>query len=219
MKIKQVVFGVVLAGLFSGCAMLQQRQAVVADGVIQNSALGFSGFSFKVPEGFTVYAPDAEPSKALTELQRMAIRIYELNEEYHPRGNEMFYESFLLMSDSCCFLLVTLTTHEVNRLDSSTFSQELFTPTSLFPLYNITDSRTFEVGENRSYAVQSIGTAHEQKGWYYAKPKKNSMPFCYEACKVEGSKRDQYIVMGFALPEDSAALAEPMKRMIAALKM
>ncbi|MEI7852024.1 MAG: hypothetical protein WCH86_09340, partial [Kiritimatiellales bacterium] len=67
-------------------------------------------------------------------------------------------------------------------------------------------------------AVYSRGSAYEQKGWHYADPKRNSVLFNYEACKVTGSKRDSYILMGFALPEDAKALTAPMQQMMDSLK-
>ena len=86
------------------------------------------------------------------------------------------------------------------------------------PLYNVTAKRSFGLGDTRQPAVHGCGSAYEQKGWYYADPKRNSVSFNYEACKVTGSKRDSYILMGFALPENAKTLTSPMRQMMDGLK-
>jgi hypothetical protein len=219
MKPKNIVsvWGIIL--LMAGCASVSQPRATVTDGTIQNASLGFFGFTFEIPAGFEVYRPAARNPAEYNELQRMAIRIYELNEAWHPRGNELFYESFLLLSEQSCFLLVTLKSHEAVLPDRSPFIDEPATQWELLPLYNVTASRAFELGETRLPAVYTRGSACEQKGWYYANPKRNSMRFSYEACKAEGGNRDRYILMGFALPENAAELAAPMAQMIDGLRL
>jgi hypothetical protein len=87
------------------------------------------------------------------------------------------------------------------------------------PLYNVTEKRSVQLGETRQPAVYSRGSAYEQKGWNYADPKRNSVLFNYEACKVTGSKRDSYILMGFALPENAKTLTAPMQQMMDDMKL
>ena len=204
--------------LMAGCASVAQRGAMVADGVIENPSLGFFGFSFQIPEGYDLYSPAAKNPADCNDLQRMAIRIYDLNKAYHPRDNELFYESFLLLSDKTCFLLITVKSGTTVSLDDSPFSAQTVARWPLMPLYNTMENRAFELGETRQPAVCARGTAYEQKGWYYADPKRNRIPFSYEACKVEGGNRDSYVLMGFALPDDAKALAAPMKQMICGMK-
>jgi hypothetical protein len=166
-----------------------------------------------------VYRPAAKNPAEYNELQRMAIRIYDANKAYHPRGNEQFYESFLLMSDKSCFLLITLKSAVADQLYDSPFDDSPAVQWELLPLYNVTAKRSFGLGDARQPAVYSRGSAYEKKGWYYADSKRNSVLFNYEACKVMGSKRDSYILMGFALPEDAKALAAPMKQMMDGLQL
>ncbi|MFA7256339.1 MAG: hypothetical protein WC047_02025 [Kiritimatiellales bacterium] len=219
MKLKNItsILGVLL--ILTGCSSVSQQRATVADGAIQNASLGFFGFMLKIPEGFEVYNPAAKNPAEYNELQQMAVRIYKLNRAYHPRGNELFYESFLLMSEKTCFLLVTLKSEGMPLPDSSPFSDEPFSQWPLLPLYNVTSTRSFELGANRQDAVYTCGSAYEQKGWYYAGAKRNSTLFSYETCKITGGNRDSYILMGFALPENAAALAAPMKQMIDGMKL
>ena len=219
MKLKNIlsVLGILL--LLAGCVSVSQQRAVVADGTIQNASLGFFGFSFKIPDGFEVYNPAAKNPAEYNELQRMAIRIYDANKAYHPRGNEQFYESFLLMSDQSCFLLITLKSFASAQLYNSPFDDAAASQWELMPLYNVTARRSVQLGENRQPAVYSRGSAYEQKGWHYADPKRNSVLFNYEACKVTGSKRDSYILMGFALPEDTKTLTAPMRQMMDGLRL
>lgn len=214
MKLKTVIFRLGVILLMAGCASLSQPRAVVADGVIQNASLGFSGFSFKIPDGFRLYNPAEDPEVGYTPLQELAIRVYKLNEEWHPRGNELFYESFLLMSDQTCFLLITLKSDAVTRLDVSPFLDDRSSQGDVMPCYNATSTRSFELNGTRQPAVYTCGVAYEKGGWYYAKSKRNSIPFSYESCRIAGSNRDQYVLMGFAVPEQAAELAEPMRQMI-----
>lgn len=200
--------------LLTGCASVSQQRATVADGTIQNSSLGFFGFTFRIPEGFEVYSPAAKNPAEYNELQRMAIRIYDLNKAYHPRGNELFYESFLLISDQACFLLMTLKYDTMTRIDDSPFSDRVVMNWQLIPFYNVTGSRSYETGRSHQPAVCTRGYAYEKDGWYYADPKRNSFQFSYEACKPAGSNRDSYILIGFALPDNAKALAAPMKQMV-----
>lgn len=218
MKLKNiiVVSGIVL--LLTGCASLQPR-ATVADGTIQNTSLGFSGFTFKIPDGYAVYNPAEVTSAGYNELQRMAIRIYELNREWHPRDDELFYESFLLMSEQTCFLLITVKSGGMVLRDDAPFSERPVSTWQLMPVYNATAKRTFELGLNRLPATYASGYAYEKKGWYYANPKSNSMSFNFEVCKVTGGNRDSYILMGFALPDNAGALTAPMKQMMDDLRL
>ncbi len=219
MKRKNIVSGLGVLLLMAGCASVSQQRAVVADGTIQNAALGFFGFSFQIPSGFEVYSPAAKNPAEYNELQRMAIRIYDTNKAYHPRGNEQFYESFLLMSDESCFLLITLKSFPSAQLYNSPFDDTSVSQWELMPLYNVTANRSLALGRTRQPAVYSRGSAYEQKGWHYADPKRNSVLFNYEACKVTGGKRDSYILIGFALPEDAKALTAPMQQMMDGMKL
>ena len=214
MKLKNIMSGLGILLLLAGCVSVSQQRAIVSDGTIQNASLGFSGFAFQIPPGFEVYSPAAKNPAEYNELQRMVIRIYDTNKAYHPRGNEQFYESFLLMSDESCFLLITLKSFASAQLYNSPFDDTPVPQWELLPFYNMTANRSFELGRTRQPAVYSRGSAYEQKGWYYADSKRNSILFNYEACKVTGGKRDSYILMGFALPEKARALAVPMQQMM-----
>ncbi|MCU0858108.1 MAG: hypothetical protein MUC65_06875 [Pontiellaceae bacterium] len=218
MKIKTVVSGTGIILLLAGCASVLHRQATVADGVIQNSALGVSGFSLKLPDGYTLYQPNAETPQEWNELQRMAIRIYDLNRDYHPRGNELFYESFLLMSDTRCFLLVTLKANDATRLDPAIFDSDLLSQADLLPLYNVTESRSAASGGSRFSGVFCRGSAYERDGLLFPKSKKNSLMFNYEAYKVDGGNRDQYVLMGMALPDHAGSLTAPMRQIMDDMK-
>jgi hypothetical protein len=218
MKLKNIIsaLGVMLC---LGCASVMPQRAMVADGIVKNASLGFSGFTFEIPQGFEVYNPAAKNPTEYNELQRMAIRIYDLNNVWHPRDDELFYESFLFMSDKTCFLLMTLKYSYMPRNENLPFSYRSVSQWQLMPLYNVTANRSFELGANRMAAVYARGYAYEQKGWYYDSPKKSRMPFNYEACKVTGDNRDRYILMGFALPDYAEALTVPMKQMIDGLML
>lgn len=218
MKLRKIVLvpGVML--LLAACTSISPQQAIVTDGTIQNSSLGFSGFTFEIPDGFEVYSPTAKNPADYNELQRMAVRIYELNKTWHPRDNERFYESFLLMSDQTCFLLITLKCDYVEPFGDSPFADRFVTHWQVMPLYNVTANRTVELGANRLPGIYTRGSAYEQEGWYYADPKRHGVPFNYEACKVTGSRRDNYILMGFSLPENAGALTGPMKQMMDGMK-
>jgi len=217
MKLKNFVsiLGILL---LLGCASVSQPRAVVADGIIQNASLGFSGFSFNIPDGFKIYNPAEDPEVGYTPLQELAIRVYELNEEWHPRGNELFYESFLLMSDQTCFLLITLKSDTVVQLNVSPFWDDASSRFDVMPCYNVTSTRSFELNGTRQPVVYTCGAAYEKGGWYYAKSKRNSTRFNYESCRIVGGNRDSYILMGFALPENAKALTAPMQQMVDEMK-
>ncbi len=218
MKLKNIVSGLAMTLLLAGCASVSQQHATVADGTIQNAALGFSGFTFKIPDGFAVHNPAAENPAELNELQRMAIRIYDLNKTWHPRGNELFYDSFLLMSGKTCFMLIMVKYDYMLQKEESPFSDRVVINWQLMPLYNVTARRTLELSVNRLPAVYTCGYAHERKGWYYADPKRNSTAFNYEACKGMTDSRNNYILIGFALPENAKDITAPMKQMIEDMK-
>ncbi len=193
--------------LLAGCAMIEQRSATVVDGVIENPALGFFGFSFDIPEGFELYNPAMQTFEEDNEIQQLATRIYNLNKSYHPTGTETFYESFLMLSENTGFLLITVQNDFSTPLwanDETSINQQLI------PLYNIRDSRRVRVGDGRVEAMRTRGRAYEKKGWYYAKSKSNRMPFSYEACKISGVDRDNYILIGFSLPEHEHILSLQM---------
>ena len=140
------------------------------NGTVQNSALGFFGFCFRIPAGFELYNSAVKNPAEYSELQQMAIRIYDFNRQYHPRGNELFYGSFLLMSDKTCFLLIMKSEPYV-RFDESPFSDEINMPQELMLLYNITSRHSFTIGAGRLSAVYTRGSAYEKNGWYYSGPK------------------------------------------------
>jgi len=214
MKLKKILLlsGIIL--LLAGCSTVSRPRATVMDRVIRNTSFGFSGYSLQIPEGFELYNPAEKNSAEYNELQRMAIRIYELNEKWHPRGNELFYESFLLLSDKTCFLWATVESAAVSPLEDSPFTDTVLSSWEILPLYNVASRRVFDLGAIRRSAVFTRGSACEQKGWYYAKAKRNGMPFNYEVCKIAGTNREQYILMGFALPDDEAALTAPLRQMV-----
>lgn len=212
MKHKIIVYSL-LTVFFAGCAALEQR-AVVSDGVIDNPALGFSGFEFEIPDGLELYQPDEESEVTYNDIQSMALRIHELNGQYHPRGNESFYEGFLMFSENTAFILITVTHVSVPEVDffDTQISQD--PQWQLMPLYNLRESRYLVMGENRLDAFVAKGTAYESKGWYYSKPKAARMQFSYEVCKVRGMSRDSYILMGFSLPEHEHILSLQMQEMM-----
>lgn len=200
MTLKMMIY-CLLVGLMVGCATVSQRGAMVNDGMIKNSSLGFFGFSFAVPEGFDLYDPAPDGLKEYTEVQQMAIRIYELNESYHPRGTETFYESFLMLSETTGFLLITVENDSMPEFNSSWSDDSRVSSQQLMPLYNVSDSRRIMLGDGRMEALIAKGRVYERKGWYYSKSKSKRLPVCYEACKVGGVNRDSYILMGFSFPE------------------
>lgn len=204
-----------LGCLLAGCAALEQGRARVHDGVIENSSLGFSGFTYEIPEGFELVDPAVKDPAECTEIQKLAIQISDVSTSCHPSGNETFYESFLMFSDNAAFLLVTV---EYDRLSAEGGPWEendgIDPQRQLLPFYNISDSRRARLSGSRTEAQFTTGQAYEKKGWYYAKPKAGRMPFSYEACKVSGVNRDSYILMGFALPEHEDILSIQMQKMV-----
>ncbi len=218
MKLIKVVLSTIAIMLLAGCVSTGQR-ATVRDGTIGNPSLGYFGFQFEIPEGFEMYNPAAKDPSAYSELQQLAIRIYTLNEEIHPDGNERFYESFLLISENACFLLITLEYDHVSFSDNRFPSEEAGLQRQLMPLYNVSETEMFTLGEiSRVDAVWSRGHAYERKGWVYSGPRRNRMLFNYEACKMTGSNRDGYILMGFAYPEHADTLTPQMRKMIGGMK-
>lgn len=212
---KMTAFSLFITVLLAGCASLERGVATVGDGRIENPSLGFFGFSYEIPPEFELYDPDEKNPDECTEIQQMAIRIYDVNKTYHPSGNETFYESFLMFSGNVAFLLVTV---EHDRLSSAAGpwedSIETGTQRQLLPLYNISDSRHTTLGSARMDALLSSGRAFEKKGRYYPRPKRGSMEFRYKACNVSGVNRDSYILMGFSLPEHEHILSLQMQEMI-----
>ncbi|HKL20969.1 MAG TPA: hypothetical protein VJ904_04140 [Tichowtungia sp.] len=212
MKLNGILLSLLVLVL-SGCAALDRSAASVSNGVIANPSLGFFGFSYKIPDGFELYDPGAEEPAEHTALQQMAIRVYNMNEAWHPDGSETFYESFLMFSETAAFLLVTVE-HD-RSMDTGVSWEEPGLQRPLLPLYNSTGSRRMTLGRNRIEARRANGHAYEKKGWYYARPKRGGMEFSYEACRVSGANRDSYILMGFSLPEHKHILSLQMKEMIA----
>ena len=209
----KIIVGCLFAALLAGCASMTQR-AVVSDGVIENSSLGFFGFGFDIPEGFELYPMSEASEMELNDLQRMAVRIHELNEEYHPSSGEAFYEEFLMLSENTAFILVTVTHYSVPTVDWTETRVELAPKSQLYPLYNVKESDSVALGDDRLAAFLAKGTAYESKGWYYSKPKAARMKFSYEACKVRGVNRDSYILMGVSQPEHEHILALQMQEMV-----
>lgn len=200
--------------LLAGCAAVSQRGATVSDGMIENSSLGFFGFSFAVPEDFELYDPLAESAKEYTEAQQAAIRVYKLNNSYHPRGTETFYESFLMLSETAGFLLITVENDTLADFGGVLSDGEWGASQQLMPLYNISDSRRVILGNSQREALVAKGHAYESTGWYYSKPKSNRLLLSYEACKVGSVNRDSYILMGFSLPEHEHILSLQMQEAI-----
>lgn len=214
MTVKPIIY-CLLAGLLTGCAGIGMRSAMVGGGVIENPALGFFGFKFNVPDGFEVYNPARRNPLEYTDLQKMAIRIYDLNRAYHPRGNETFYESFLMMSETTCFLLITVKNDGFSSsFDDDWDTDELTSQWQLMPLYNIDVSGDITLGRARLDALRARGHAYEHKGWYYSGEKSNRMPFSYEACKVSGANKENYILIGFSQPEHKHILALQADEMV-----
>lgn len=205
--------------LLIGCAAIERGGASVSNGKIENPSLGFFGFSYEIPEGFALYDPSAGDAEAYTEMQQMAIRIYDTNNAYHPSGNETFYESFLIFSENAAFLLVTVESDRLSDPDGPWDDMvETGMQRPLLPAYNISNSHRIPLGSSRMEALLSGGRAYEKKGWYYAQPKKESLEFCYELCRVSGVNRDGYILMGFSLPEHKHILALQMQEMISGFR-
>ena len=198
--------------LMAGCTAVEQRRALVNDGRIENSSLGFLGFFFVIPDGFEGYNPAVQPEAGRSELQQLAIRVYELTREYHPSGNETFYEGFLMLSQQTAFLLVTVTSDGLDARDVAW--DDVSMQRELLPMYNATERERFLIGDSRLAAVRVSGRAYESDGWYYSKPKSSRTEFCYRACRVEGGNRDHYILMGFSLPEYEHVLSLQMQEVV-----
>jgi hypothetical protein len=213
--IKKTAMLSLVAFLLIGCAAIERGGASVSAGKIENPSLGFFGFSYEIPQGFELYDPSAKDEEACTDLQQMAIRIYDTNNSYHPSGNETFYESFLMFSENAAFLLVTV---EYDRLSESggpwEDTAEMGMQRQLLPAYNISNSHRISLGNSRMEALLSSGRAYEKKGWYYTQPKNESLAFSYELCRISGVNRDGYILMGFSLPENKQGLSLQMQEMI-----
>lgn len=205
--------------LLAGCISTMQR-ATVNERTISNPTLGFFGFQFEIPEGVELYNPAAGKPVEYSRLQQMAVRIYNFNNEIHPDGNERFYESFLLVSENTCFLLITVEYDRLMLTDSRFPDEQAGLQRQLMPLYNVSATQRFDLGETTPMdAVWSRGYAYERKGWIYAGARRNRILFNYEACKVTGSNREEYILMGFALPEYAETLTPQMRKMVKGLHL
>jgi len=217
MKQRRVVFGLVCVALIAGCAMVSPQRAMVEGRVITNPSLGFFGFAFEIPEGFDLYNPAVGNPEQYGELQQLAIRIYNLNRAYHPRGNELFYDSFLMLSENTGVLLMTLKLGYASLSDTEFLIEEDLPQGDLIPLYNVSGKESLTLGKNRAAATYMRGHAYEHKGWYYPGSRKKRQRFNYEACKVFGDNRDGYVLMGFCLPGDEETLTLQMQDMMKAL--
>lgn len=213
MAVKKIFLAALLL-LLAGCAAVRQSGATVNDGLISNPTLGFFGFSFEMPDGFELYDPDAEAAEERSELQQLAIRIQDLNDSFHPAANENFYESFLMLSENTAFLLVTVVNDRFTSSNLDWMDSDISMQRQLFPMYNSVSPERMTLGENRLTALKFSGQAYERKGWYYSGPKRGRTEFSYEACRVQGVNRDQYILMGFSLPEHKHILSLQMQDMV-----
>ena len=218
MKRRAVILGLMCLAFAAGCTSVRQRRAMVDGRVISNPSLGFFGFSFEMPVGFDLYNPAVGDPKQYGEIQQLAIRVYNLNRAYHPRGNETFYDSFLMLSENTGVLLMTLKVDVMPIPDSDFFEEESVPQIDLIPLYNASGQEGFELGKNRVEATCTRGHAYEHKGWYYADERRKRQRFQYEACKVAGSNRDNYVLMGFCLPGNEEVLTLQMQEMMKALQ-
>ncbi len=218
MKRNSVIPGLLCVALFAGCATVQPRRAMVDSRVISNPFLGLFGFSFEIPDGVELYNPAIGNAEQYGELQQMAIRIYNLNRNYHPRGNEIFYDSFLMLSEQTGVLLMTLKVDDASLPGASFSFDENALQGDQIPLYNVDGQEMVQLGGNRADAFHTRGHAYEHKGWYYAKKGRRRNLFQYEACKVSGGNRDQYVLMGFCLPGDEKVLEAQMQEMMEALR-
>lgn len=217
---KSVLIGVGVAVLLviAGCASFSPPQAMVTDGVIENPAIGFFGFRFEIPEGYELYRSRVHSADSCSPLQQAAIRIYERYEEWHPRGDERFYESFLLLAEHHAVLLVTMEVDRFDLPDDSPFTDSASSALPVLPAYNASGSRRVTMGENSAEAIWTRGYAYEQNGWYYAKPGRSRLLFNYQICRAEGSREDRYILMSFTLPEYEDELTAVMHRMMDAMR-
>ena len=218
MKRENVVFWLVCIALLTGCTTVRQRRAMVDGRVISNPSLGFFGFSFEMPDEFDLYNPAVGVPDQYGEIQQLAIRIYNLNRAYHPRGNETFYDSFLMLSGKTGVLLMTLKVDSVLALAADFFTEDSMPQVDLIPLYNVSGQEVFELGENQAEAVCTRGHAYENKGWYYADERRKRLRFQYEACKVSGGNRDHYVLLGFCLPGNEAILKLQVQEMMRTLQ-
>ena len=218
MKRLGILFGLICAALVAGCISVDQHRAVVEDQMINNPSLGLFGFSFEIPEAFELYNSAVGTREQYGELQQLAIRIYNLNRAYHPRGNESFYDSFLMLSEKTGVLLMTLTVDNAPPA-TAMFADEVPVPQGVqIPFYNISAREIFERGENQREAVRTRGHAYEHKGWYYANERRKRNLFQYEAYRVAGGSRDLSILMGFCLPGDEDLLSLQMQDMMQGLR-
>lgn len=218
MKQRIVILGLVLAVFAAGCSSVSQRRAMVDGRVISNPSLGFFGFSFEMPEGFDLYNPAVGTPEQYGEIQQLAIRIYNLNRAYHPRGNETFYDSFLMLSENTAVLLMTLKYDYMSSLETDFEVEEVTPQADTIPLYNVSAEEVLSLGDTKAAAVYTRGYAYEHKGWYYAGNGRRRKLFHYEACKALGNNRDGYVLMGFCLPEHTSELSLQMQEMMPALR-
>jgi hypothetical protein len=212
-----IIFISLFAVLMAGCMSLDQS-AVVTDGVIENTSLGFFGFTYNIPAETMLHHPSKEGHPEYDDVQQLALRVFELNESYHPRGNESFYESFLMLTDHVAFILVTLRHDSLPAFDRLSSDFKVAPEWQVLPLYNMRDFRQVSLGEARLDAFVASGNAFEKKGWYYSKSKNGRTEFSYKACKVTGAGNDSYILMGFSLAEDEDLLALKMQDMISGFR-
>lgn len=206
MNLKNLAW-ILFTAMLSGCIAPMQRAQVV-DGVIYNPSFAVS---YEIPEGMTLYSPANAPPEG--PLQQMALRIHELNRQYHPAGNEFFYEGFLMFSEQTAFLLATVERTGPLPRDWE-WDVESVGSKQLLPLYNMESTRSFPLDDDRLLARLTTGVAYERKGWYYSRSKPGRAMFCYEACTVKGMGRDNYILMGVSFPGHRHILSIQMQEMV-----
>lgn len=198
-----------LMGWLSGCVSTPPH----APKPEQPTRLDASQFPISVPSELQRYDPDAV--RDYTPLQQMAIRIYALNKKYHPSSNESFYESALMLSEKSA-LLVVRWIEDPSASDRTEWASDwLSIQRTPFPLYNAEPVESNPLGPQQFPALRARGTAYERNGWYYSSPKTGGVKFRYEACRVEGTTRQHYLLMVLGRPADAELLRSQMERVLA----
>lgn len=197
----------VLFLVLAGC-IAPPQYARITGRLIRNPSFSMA---YEIPEGVSLYQRGAAPPAS--PLHQAVLRIDALNKGYHPSGNEIFYESFLMFSEQTAFLLIMVEhggaiPRELAWDDAGLNAKELL------PLYNEQSSRPVQLNGGRLSGRLSAGIAYEKKGWYYPRSKTGRTAFCYEACKLNGPGRDRYILMGFSTPENRQLLSDQMQEML-----
>jgi hypothetical protein len=201
----------IISLLLAGC-IAPPQYAQITGRLIRNPSFGLA---YEFPEGVSLYERQASPPWSA--LHQAVLRINELNNEYHPSGNEIFYESFLMFTEQTAFLLI-MAEHGSDISRELAWDDAGLNAKELLPLYNEEHSRPVQLDGARATGRLSAGTAYEKKGWYYPRSKPGRTAFCYEACKLDGLGRDRYILMGFSAPENRQLLSVQMQDMMRGFK-